>query len=326
MILATSGGSEETMRTALGLGFSAVIIKPVRQSTLLERLKEIVYGERRLGLADIEDVARPANGISLRILVAEDNSINQQVAVGLLAKLGHRADVAADGAEAVALVEKCDYDLVMMDLQMPGTDGFNATRIIRELAGPKARTVIVAMTANAMAGDHGACLAAGMDDYIAKPIDRRRLTAMIDHWSRHLISEKTRRPVLNPFSPPDTVPALPCLVENPTIPLLDKEAVADLRDTLGDSAYCSLFNRFRDSLPARFADLRQAIDAKDNLALVKAAHNLRGAATNMGFVRLGACLEVIETRAAAGDDVDALVADAAEIAEHGIKAAQQSSG
>ena len=321
MILATSGGGEETAKAALGLGFGAVVIKPVRQSTLLDRLMEIVHGERRSGPAEVEDVARAADGISLRILVAEDNAINQQVAVGLLAKLGHRADVADDGAEAVALVEKCDYDLVMMDLQMPGTDGFAATRMIRELAGAKARTVIVAMTANAMAGDREVCLAAGMDDYIAKPIDRRRLGALIDHWGRHLISEGALRPRHDLSSVSTPAPLRPA--ELPPAPLIDADAVADLRETLGASAYCGLLNRFRDSLSARFADLRQAIDAKDPAAVAKAAHNLRGAATNMGFVRLGICLEMIESGAATGDDVDALVADAAEVAERGIKAAQK---
>ncbi len=106
---------------------------------------------------------------SLRILVTEDNAINQQVAVGLLSKLGHRADVAADGAEAVDRVVAGDYDLVLMDMQMPTVDGLATTRMIRALPGPKSQVTIIAMTANAMAADRDACLAGGMNDFIAKP-------------------------------------------------------------------------------------------------------------------------------------------------------------
>ena len=119
----------------------------------------------------------------LRILVAEDNQVNQQVATGLITKLGHRVDIAANGREAVEAICNLPYDLILMDVQMPEMDGFEATAAIRRLNGGRADVPIIAMTANAMEGDPQKCLAAGMDDYIAKPVDRRKLANAIGYWS-----------------------------------------------------------------------------------------------------------------------------------------------
>jgi len=301
MILATSDGGDEVATAARTLGFAAIVVKPVRQSTLLDRLMEIVH-PGRVGHHVAEPAPAPAGGPSLRILVAEDNTINQQVAVGLLAKLGHRADVADDGGEAVALVEKCEYDLVLMDLQMPRMDGITATQAIRALPGRKAKTVIVAMTANAMTGDREACLDAGMDDYLAKPIDRRRLASLLDRWSGKLAEMRGPVPTGNGA--------------REELPLIDAEAMADLRDSLGENSFRNLLGRFHQSMPARLAELRQAADAA---ALARAAHGLRGAALNLGFARLGQCLETLEARAKSGGEVGGLVEEAAEIAARGME-------
>ena len=119
---------------------------------------------------------------SLRVLVVDDNYVNQQVAAGLLAKMGHRVDVADDGDHAVELTAKGDYDLVLMDMQMPRVDGLAATRLIRALPPPINATPIIAVTANALVGDRETCLSAGMDDYMSKPINRRRLGEMLESW------------------------------------------------------------------------------------------------------------------------------------------------
>jgi CheY-like chemotaxis protein len=117
----------------------------------------------------------------LRILLAEDNAINQKVAARMLQRMGHEVDLADDGRQAVAAVERAQYDLVLMDCQMPEMDGFAAARAIRLLHG--GRTLpIVAMTANAMAGDRGRCLESGMDDYLAKPISLAKLQAGLEEW------------------------------------------------------------------------------------------------------------------------------------------------
>jgi len=123
---------------------------------------------------------------ALRILVAEDNIINQQVTMGMLGSLGCRADLASDGAEAVRMVSEGDYDLVLMDYQMPIMDGMDATRAIRALPGPQRKVAVVALTASAMMGDREDCLAAGMDDYLDKPLDRVRLVEVLDRWAARL--------------------------------------------------------------------------------------------------------------------------------------------
>ena len=122
----------------------------------------------------------------LRLLLIEDNAINQQVAVGFLTKLGHLVEVAGDGAEGLAMLRARPYDLVFLDIHMPGMDGFETIRAIRALANPLASIPVVAMTANAMAGDRDNCLAAGMDDYIAKPLNRRSLAALLEKWAERI--------------------------------------------------------------------------------------------------------------------------------------------
>jgi CheY-like chemotaxis protein len=119
----------------------------------------------------------------MHLLLIEDNAINQQVAIGFLAKLGHLVDVAGDGVEGIGMLEQKSYDLVLMDIQMPGMDGFEATRKIRRLGGRLAQLPVVAMTANAMAGDRERCLAAGMNDYISKPLNRRSLELLLEKWT-----------------------------------------------------------------------------------------------------------------------------------------------
>ena len=117
-----------------------------------------------------------------RILLAEDNAVNQRVATRMLEKLGHHVDVAANGFEAVNAVARLPYDLVLMDCQMPECDGFEATRLVRASGGPQ--PVIVALTANAMKDDRARCLAAGMDDYLSKPLKIEALTDMLQRWAR----------------------------------------------------------------------------------------------------------------------------------------------
>lgn len=119
---------------------------------------------------------------SIRILIAEDNLINQKLVLQLLKRQGHVVDVAANGEEAVELFRRAPYPLVLMDAQMPEMDGFEATRVIRSLEGEGQRAIIIALTANAMSGDRDRCLAAGMDDYLAKPIQASEFYDAINSW------------------------------------------------------------------------------------------------------------------------------------------------
>jgi CheY-like chemotaxis protein len=120
--------------------------------------------------------------------------VNQKVVLGLLAKLGYRADAVGNGLEAVQAMELVPYDLVIMDCQMPELDGFEATRRIRRLAGSRANVPIVALTANAMQGDRERCLEVGMNDYVTKPVDVGRLSAVMSRWVQ---AAQTTAPVLD---------------------------------------------------------------------------------------------------------------------------------
>ena len=185
LLLVTSGPTARLRQDALTAGFAATLVKPVRQSALLERIFELMPAEP--GPPPPAPAARPEPvAYHLRVLVVDDINTNLLVAAAFLERLGIRADVADDGAEAVRMVEGGNYDLVFMDVHMPNTDGYAATRMIRGLGSGKSRIVIVAMTANAMEGDRDVCVAAGMDDYISKPIDRRRLAELIERWSARL--------------------------------------------------------------------------------------------------------------------------------------------
>jgi CheY-like chemotaxis protein len=126
--------------------------------------------------------AAPAALAGLRVLLAEDNLVNQRVAIAVLKKLGLAPDLAVNGLEACAAAESRSYDLILMDCQMPEMDGFQATRRIREQEGGARRVPILAMTANAMAGDRERCLEAGMDDYLAKPIAILDLKEALLRW------------------------------------------------------------------------------------------------------------------------------------------------
>jgi CheY-like chemotaxis protein len=162
------------------------LTKPVRPRQLracLERIMTMPATTEATPAQPAAAVAPPPTGRARRILLVEDNAVNQKVALAMLKKLGYQADVAGNGAEALDAASRNAYDLVLMDCQMPVLDGFEATRRIRTGAVQASAAVpIVAMTAHALEGDRAACLAAGMDDYIAKPIQTAELARVLAQW------------------------------------------------------------------------------------------------------------------------------------------------
>ena len=186
LILLTSAGIRGDAAIAQAAGIAAYLTKPIRQSQLFECLTTVISNASNVKASS----AKVPNFITkhtLRegqrnklILLAEDNPVNQKVAVRQLQKLGYRADVVANGREAVEALSKIPYDLVLMDCQMPEMDGYEATAEIRRREGATKHTPIVAMTAHALDGDREKCISAGMDEYISKPVKLEGLSAMLE--------------------------------------------------------------------------------------------------------------------------------------------------
>ena len=168
------------------LGISAYLVKPVRREELRRAIITVMHGQHASGVPDTLSQERDClSGRCARVLVVEDNLVNQRVAAAVLQKAGHQVVLASDGESAIALLERETFDVILMDVQMPGMDGFQATRVIRESQHSRgARTPIIAMTAHALSGDRERCLQAGMDDYVSKPFDcvaLRRLVSKHHH-------------------------------------------------------------------------------------------------------------------------------------------------
>ena len=301
--------------------FAAFLNKPVKASLLHNTLAAIFAGtevtaESRENEAPQFD-AEMATRIPLRILLAEDHPVNQKIALLLLEKMGYTADVASNGAEAVEAVRRQHYDVVLMDLQMPEMDGLEATAVIRDQLPADRQPRIIAMTANAMEGDRELCLAARMDDYVAKPIRVGELQSALER------SLGTARPA---EAGPHTEPAA-------EQPLLDERIWSQLRDAeKGDPGILEeLVQIFRAETPPILLKLKEAVAANDAEELRKAAHNLKGSSSNLGMLRLVSVSAELERQARAGSvdgagDLSALAEREFEIACHLLDAELQKLG
>ncbi|MFH1033007.1 MAG: PAS domain S-box protein [Pseudomonadota bacterium] len=270
----------------LGACFNMVLNKPLRRDSLRASLLSLL-APAALGEASSRAAApagRPPR--RARILLAEDNPVNQQLAVHLLTKMGHRVDLAGNGREAVAMAAKFTYDLIFMDAQMPEMDGFTATREIRSQPDPAGRVPIIAMTAYAMAGDRERCLAAGMDDYLAKPINLRELTAALQRQLDRASSD--------PLAP---APSAPPAEELPCLDLEDLlNRVEGDRDILRE-----LVQMFMRGAPQRLASLEATVVAGDFAAAILEAHSLKGELANMSAKAASGLAKEVELAAKAQD-------------------------
>jgi two-component system, sensor histidine kinase and response regulator len=185
VIILTSSGQKGEATRCQELGVAALLTKPVSQSALIDAISGVLGAQvTPTDLAPL--VAHPVqpSGMKLRVLLAEDNAVNQKVASRLLEKQGHLVTIASDGRAALDALSRENFDLVLMDVQMPEMDGFEATAAIRAQERETGKHLpIIAMTAHAMQGDRERCMAAGMDDYIAKPIKFRELTDLLEKLS-----------------------------------------------------------------------------------------------------------------------------------------------
>ena len=275
-IIVTAYGREELLAKADGAGIEGILFKPISPSDLFDGIMRVL-GEDIGATAGNEGEASPSADLShlrgARILLAEDNDLNQQVACELLSDAGFTVDVAENGALAVARARSTAYDLILMDMQMPEMDGLAATREIRRLGF--ADLPIVAMTANAMQADRDRCLDAGMNDYLAKPIDPTALWRALAVWVRP-------RPGLgqDAGSPPAAADSGDAVVLPTGVPGLD--IAAGLQRVMGKKRlYLDMLRKFVAGQKGAVAVIRTALDGGDRLTAERAAHTLKGTAGNI---------------------------------------------
>ena len=290
LVLLTSIGERGQAAEAREAGFSGYLNKPVRQSHLHDCLLAVGRGPAPAAPAPLvtRHTLNEARERSLaRVLVVEDNDVNQLVAVRTLEKLGYRVDLAVNGAEALAAVGRGSYAAILMDCQLPGMDGFEATRRLRALEGPLRRSVVVAMTASAMPGDREKCLEAGMDDYVPKPIDPAELDAVLRRW---ISRARPGTSVAADGPEPSATP-------------LDETVLANLRafEDAGSPGFLKeVIDRFLQGLPRRLTALREASEAEDAKTLERGAHGFKTSCATLGARRMAALCVQIEALARAG--------------------------
>ena len=309
MMLSSIGGRAEGRAEKETANIEMHLTKPVRQSRLYEAMNTVVRpAEPKVGVApeprrslakaqEADPRGRPTRG---HVLIAEDNHVNQKVAVRMLERLGYRADVVADGLEAIEALSRIPYGAVLMDVQMPQMGGHGATAEIRrkEVAEPAGRrTPIIAMTANAMQGDRERALEAGMDDYVPKPINAEELEAVLERW----------------VSPPETsqpdtgapmTDAEPTISDGEEDASLDENVLAALRHLQGaggPDVFEELIGLYLQDTPTQLVALREAVEAGRADTVKTIAHTLRGSSANMGALRMAAGCSELQDVGASGD-------------------------
>ncbi|MBU7583523.1 MAG: response regulator [Nostoc sp. TH1S01] len=290
LIMLTSTQQRDEIQRSLTMGFAAYLVKPIKPSRLLDTLITILGipspPEQQQHLPNHQELEmnnlqnnhlRLATGSSkLRILVAEDNLVNQKVALKQLKSLGYSADVAANGQEVLQLLEKIPYDVILMDCQMPVLDGLETTKEIHRWHessfANRRRPVIIAMTANAMKEDKQLCLDAGMDDYLSKPVMKENLAAILEHWSQFLVKIPTETTSAHPVSTTQ---------ENVETLLIDWEHLHQLSEN--DAEFeLQLLEIFVEDMKSRLELVKEAIANSDFQQMAQQAHQIKGTTNNIG--------------------------------------------
>jgi PAS domain S-box-containing protein len=301
LAMLTSVGVRGHGQEAREIGINAYLTKPVRQRELQDCLKAVmgrqVVLEQDLKVAPLvtrHSLRESATYSRPRILVVEDNAVNQKVAVRMLDRSGYRADVAANGLEALDALYRIRYDAVLMDVQMPEMDGYEATAEIRRRESGRKdglRTPIIAMTANAMHGDREKALDAGMDDYVPKPVRREDLDAVLERWVARSPSEPEGEPLKDLLGEPSGDP-------------LDSSILADLRELEGDGEPDLLFElaeMFASDSALRIEAMKRAIAKGEPATVKQMAHALKGSSSNMGARRMASLCERLQIASASQD-------------------------
>jgi CheY-like chemotaxis protein/HPt (histidine-containing phosphotransfer) domain-containing protein len=302
LVMMTSVGARGDASRMEKVGFAAYLVKPVRQSHFYDCLAAVVGPEGREGGAMGQE--RDATGRIItrhslaerarrraRILLAEDNLVNQKVALKALEKLGYSADTANDGAQALQATREKRYDLILMDVQMPVMDGMEATRQIRDphSGSLNPAVTIVALTAHAMAGDKERCLNMGMDDYLAKPVKAAELQEVISRWLAAVPMGQES----------EAIPEVLTVPQKPAAPVFDEKVLLDLLEGDRESAQ-EIAAQYLDDVGGQVAALQEAVMRGDLEATRSRAHQLKGASASVGAEAMRYCAADIEKKAAGG--------------------------
>jgi CheY-like chemotaxis protein/HPt (histidine-containing phosphotransfer) domain-containing protein len=278
VVLLTSMDRHGDMRRFAAMGFAGYLAKPVKARELLVCLDKVLARDAQ----DFHTQTHPivttntfhehlaARRFSGRVLLVEDNAVNQKVAQRFLQRLGCEVTVVENGAESITAWEQGDYQLVLMDVQMPVMDGYTATREIRDREAGRARTPIVALTANAMTGQLERCLEAGMDGLLTKPLAVEALQDVLERYGL----------AMTELSSLDATAVSEIITTTPAAPPID---VGQLRELAGDDVefFRSIAETFATSSAQLLAQMRDAAEMADAVALAKAAHALKGASANL---------------------------------------------
>jgi PAS domain S-box-containing protein len=307
VIMMSSLHNRLTSTTMQGAGIVACLVKPIRQGRLFGCLVEVMSQGGLSAIAsagDTERLAAPlmpdpvsplASGV--RILLAEDNAVNQRVALKQLKKLGFSADAVSTGNEVLAALQRVPYDIIIMDCHMPEMDGYEVTRRIRQSGTEsyihlRSAPYIIALTANAMRGDRERCLALGMNDYLTKPLHLREMEAGL---KRALLRIQPTLPAVGTVS--DTEDSEPLETLDATV----IRGLRDLRESGEPDPLGELVRLFYQDAEPRLAAMESGADGEEWLNVVSAAHTLKGSASNLGARRLASLCSSLEQQVKAGE-------------------------
>ncbi|HEX9085546.1 MAG TPA: response regulator, partial [Gemmatimonadaceae bacterium] len=285
IMLSSVHNAEDVVRTR-ELRLSSYLTKPVRRSALLSAITEALLGSPALADEAVVPLAKPARGKSLRVLVAEDNAVNQKLASSILQRAGHNAILVINGREAVAAVERERFDVVLMDVQMPVMGGFEATHLIRELErGSGRRTPIIAVTAHAMKGDREACFEAGMDGFVPKPIQSANLLEMLERLGTGPMPEPKAQAATADTGCSDALDEVALM-----------KLVGGNRELAGELA-----ELFLEDLEPRVTQITAAVAERDADRLRAGAHALRGSAGTLKAEIVSTAAGVLEAMGRSGE-------------------------
>jgi CheY-like chemotaxis protein len=276
VVVLTSAGQRGDGERCRQLGIQAYLTRPLTRADLIEAVRAVLSGVPAAGLPDVitrHSIAESRH--ALRILLAEDNPVNQQVATAMLVRRGHQVDVVDNGRAAVEAIQARAYDVVLMDIQMPEMDGFAATQRMRALSQGQALPII-ALTAHALSGERERCLAHGMSGYLAKPFKAHDLFSAVEERAS---------------------PAPP-----PSLPPIDLAAFRrTMRDAGAEASVDGILAAFIEAVPGQVEALVAAARGTDPEPIAFAAHAFKSAAVTIGARSLGALLQDVEAAARGGD-------------------------